>query len=225
MSRQRLRTSPLHDGPMTRPEKVLTLWEARLAVADPERIASMIGVPVCEWAGSCHEISLAVLRTGVLGRGRIARGWVPGVPHQHSWAVLGDDVYDPKATVVDPTIRPLLAGDNQLTRAVFLVDQAWTLSHEPHGLGRLLDFSRRHIVQEPIALTPATALSQEAQEFLGRLGPLDMRAWAGLAHGPMLNWPSREIIAAMMDTEALRALIPVDIRGMLTDRNPNGLYW
>jgi hypothetical protein len=29
----------------------------------------------------------------------------------------------------------------------------------------------------------------------------------------------------MMDTEALRALIPVDIRGMLTDRNPNGLYW
>jgi hypothetical protein len=29
----------------------------------------------------------------------------------------------------------------------------------------------------------------------------------------------------MDDTEALRALVPIDRLGMLTDRNPGGLYW
>lgn len=38
------------------------------------------------------------------------------------------------------------------------------------------------------------------------------------------NWPAAEIIAAIDDTKALSALVPIDILGMLTDRNPSGLY-
>jgi hypothetical protein len=40
----------------------------------------------------------------------------------------------------------------------------------------------------------------------------------------MEGWPSSEIIAAMDDTDELRALVPIDILGMVTDRNPGGLY-
>lgn len=57
------------------------------------------------------------------------------------------------------------------------------------------------------------------------LGPLDRRAWHLLAsQAPVLGWPAAEIIAAMDDTEELSAFVPIDRLGMLTDRNPGGLY-
>lgn len=39
-------------------------------------------------------------------------------------------------------------------------------------------------------------------------------------------WKGRadEIIGAMYDDERLSALVPIDIVGMITDRNPGGLY-
>lgn len=46
-----------------------------------------------------------------------------------------------------------------------------------------------------------------------------------LANGPMQGWPAPEIIEAMMDTDGLGALVPIDIRGMLTGRNPGEAYW
>jgi hypothetical protein len=76
-----------------------------------------------------------------------------------------------------------------------------------------------------IELTPANPLSTEAADFLDLLGPLDLRGWGEVAHLPVEGWPAGEIIAAMCDTPGLGALVPVDIQGMVTDRNPSGLYW
>jgi hypothetical protein len=214
---------------MSRPETVLTLEQAREAVADLDNIAGLIGIPVSRWPNNCHSISLRLLRTGRLGRGRIARGWAAAVRSQHSWIVLGDDVYDRNATIVDPTLRPLLASqagpEDASLRKPILVASAWALTNKPHGSGYLQDRLPRQLAGEPVALTPATPLSRSAQEFLDRIGPLDKRAWMALANGPMQGWHAPEVIEAMMDTCGLGLLVPLDIRGMLTDRNPRGLYW
>ncbi len=55
------------------------------------------------------------------------------------------------------------------------------------------------------------------------LGPLDRRGWATLAHAPVEGWPAGEILGAMCDS-GMEAVVPIDIIGMLTDRNPSGLY-
>jgi hypothetical protein len=54
---------------------------------------------------------------------------------------------------------------------------------------------------------------------------LDIRGWHVLAHSPVRGWPAAEIIGAMYDTPRLKMIPPIDIVGMLTDKNPNGLYW
>jgi hypothetical protein len=38
------------------------------------------------------------------------------------------------------------------------------------------------------------------------------------------GWPAAEIIGPMRDTRELRTTVPIDIAGMITDRNPGGLY-
>ena len=45
-----------------------------------------------------------------------------------------------------------------------------------------------------------------------------------LAHAPVEMWPAAEILAAIENTEELHGRVPIDIRGMLTDENPGGLY-
>jgi hypothetical protein len=40
----------------------------------------------------------------------------------------------------------------------------------------------------------------------------------------MIGFPAGEFLAAMDDTPATSALVPIDRLGMLTDRNPGGLY-
>jgi hypothetical protein len=185
-------------------------------------IADAIGIPFETWGGRCHEISLAVLRTGIFGRGRVARGTCGGVTSQHSWIVLGDDCYDPDATVVDSTLwscRPDIAGiwaGRNLTPGM----------HRPHGYGSCFAGGMpSHHGGPDIGLTPAARLSPAAREFLALLGPLDRRGWGEVAHMGVLDWPAREIITAMYETDALRVLIPVDVAGMITDKNPGNLYW
>lgn len=201
---------------------VITLEDAGLVAGYPERIAGAIGVPLEQWGSRCHEISLAVLRTGMFGRGRVARGTCPGVTSQHSWIVLGDDPYDPDATGVDPTLqfcrRPDVDGI-----AVF---QGGDLGHRPHGSGSCLAGNMpSYHGGLAIELTPAQPLSPDADRFLARLLPLDYRGWAEVAHMAVQDWPAAEIITAMCDTPGLGVLVPVDIRGMLTARNPSNLYW
>jgi hypothetical protein len=46
-----------------------------------------------------------------------------------------------------------------------------------------------------------------------------------VSHAPVLGWPAGEIIEAVCDTPGLgEVIVPVDRIGMLTDRNPDGLY-
>lgn len=56
------------------------------------------------------------------------------------------------------------------------------------------------------------------------VGPLDRPGWMRLASCPVGGWPAAEVLAAMDDTPALQTLVPIDRLGMLTDRNPGGLY-
>jgi hypothetical protein len=213
----------------TEPE-TLTLAKARIIASDPDRLAELIGAPYQDWTSRCHEISLKLLRTGEFGRGRIARGRAAGVASQHSWIVLGDDCYNPEAVVVDPTVRLWLqrAGidGGSPDRPLILVDYARNLSHRPHGGG--LIWEEAGPPPEPtgdvIELTPTTPLSREARDFLDSLGPLDIHGWMTVAHYPVQGWPAGEIFAAMDDTKPLSSLIPIDILGMATDRNPEGLY-
>lgn len=183
-------------------------------------LAEQIGIPFEKWAYRCHEISLKLLRTGFFGKGRIARGTARLVGSQHSWIVLSGDVYDPDAEIVDPT---LWVYDKNLPG----VWQGPNLfQHHPAGLGNIWQYGRPlRPSGEPVALTPAVPLSGMAQGFLDLLGPLDLHGWHDLANGPMQGFPAGEIIAAMDDTPALRALVPIDVLGMLTRRNPGGLYY
>ncbi len=192
---------------------------ALITAGHPAVIESLAGKgPVTGWENRCHEISLAVLRTGLFGRGRVARGFHSLVRGQHSWIVLGDDCYDPDATLVDPTIT---ACDGEIYVGLNGDD-----GHRPHGGGSCFDADMPSGHGGPvIALTPVTPLSPAAARFLCMLGPLDLRGWGEVAHMPVRDWPAAEIITAMLDTPGLGALIPVDIAGMVTDRNPGNLYW
>lgn len=191
-----------------------------LSVAALERA---LGLPSADWAHQCHSVSLGLVRSGLLdglpgGRPRVARGFAPGISSQHSWAVVGDP-YDPDALVVDPTAW------SYVDAPVLLVGTAGSLGYAPHGSGSLFDAPMPCSQGgEAVALEPAAPLSGRARSFLTMLGPLDAAGWAMLASCPVAGWPAAEIVAAMDDTPRLRALVPVDRLGMLTDRNPQGLY-
>lgn len=176
--------------------------------------------PLEKWSQQCHAASLMVINA--LGRGRVARGTCRGVGGQHSWVVLGDDCYAPDAKILDPT---LWSYDKSVTGI-------WTGfardgRHRPFGSGWIWDWGRpatAKIRRNVIALTPTEPLSGEAERFLKLLGPLDRTGWDVLAHAPVEGWPAGEILAAMDDTEAVTALVPIDTLGMVTNRNPGGLY-
>lgn len=189
-------------------------------IADPAIIADLIGVPYSLWGGNCHSVSLKVLRTGIFGDGRIARGTHPQVGGQHSWIVLGEDVYDPDSIVVDPTlahndpsVTGIWAGRNLLGHRPFGLGSIWSAGRPPPPTGGI------------ITLDSGVVLSAEARAFLAAIGPMDHYGWHVLAHSPVQGWPAGEILAAMDDTRGLAALVPVDALGMLTDRNPGRLYW
>ena len=212
----------------------LTLAQAQKAASDAEKLAELIGVPYERWSGKCHEVSFQLLSTGLFGPGRVARGWSPAVIGQHSWMVLGPDVYARYAVIVDPTITPYLRkhgtdGTNDPAGLPDIqVELASLLSHWAHGAGSIWEGPNKPTCHggEIIELTPSVPLSDDARLFLSEefLGPLDRRGWGQLANGPMEMWPAAEIIRAMHDTPELRMLVPVDILGMLTDLNPGKCY-
>lgn len=185
---------------------------------DVERI---IGAPFETTAHQCHAVSLKIVKSGLLPGARVARGVCQGVPGQHSWIVVGPDCYAPDAVIVDPT----------LWAHVDDVDGVWHGTaahgwHTPHGgRGDIWSYGRPADPTGPIvALTPKKRLSWDACLFLNILGPLDRQGWAVLASSPVAGWPAAEIVAAIADTPELAALVPIDRLGMLTDRNPDGLY-
>ena len=173
--------------------------------------------PLDQWKHNCHGASLALVKSAI--GGRVARGWCLGVMSQHSWVVLGD-CYDYKAVIIDPTLWSY----DPKVKGVWVGTLAHG-KHKPHGVGSIWAYGKpAPPVDAPIKLRPKKPLSGNAQFFLALVGPLDYRGWGTLANGPMEDWPAGEILAAMDDTPALSALVPVDKLGMLTDRNPGGLY-
>lgn len=173
-----------------------------------------------EWAHKCHEVSLKAVRSGLVGPSRVARGTCVHVRGQHSWVVLGDDCYNLDAALIDLTLWSYAPS----------FDVVWTGTyraglHTPHGQGNIFTAYRPPSPTDtPIELTPTVPFSGEAQAFLRLVGPLDYTGWHVLIHSPVGGWPSAEIIAAAADTDELKALVPIDILGMLTDRNPSDVY-
>lgn len=198
--------------------KTLTLAQAKAVAADAERLGKLIGIEPGKWANRCHEISLALLRTGEFGKGRIARGFAQGIAGQHSWIVLGDDVYDDDAVIVDPTILP--TSKNEMA---VVVAKARDLSNLPKGKGSIWDYGQpwQHS-NETIEL--AVPLSGEARAFMSMIGPLDLLGWMQLANAPVQGWPAKEILTAIKATPRLEHAVPIDHLGHVTDLNPGGLY-
>lgn len=176
--------------------------------------------PLEQWAQQCHSASRKLMNSGRFGECRVARGTCRGVGGQHSWLILGNDCYDENATIIDGT---LWSYDKS-------VDGTWIGSmkdgrHRPHGSGRIWDWGRPEncAPKDAMYLSHREPWSDEAQLFLNMLGPLDRRGWIMLAHAPVEGWPAGEIIDAMCES-GLEAYVPIDIVGMVTDRNPGGLY-
>lgn len=208
--------------------RILPRDEAALVleqISIPE-LEDTLGLPLDRWRQACHEISLRLVRSGLITertghRARVARGKAPRVGSQHSWVVLGANCYDPGTLVVD-----LTRWSYDPHQPVVLVGTAHDLGVIPHGHASILTYGRpSHQGGPTIELEPKTRLDPHSQAFLDMLGPLDIRGWTQLACAPVLDWPSPQIISAMYETEALRALVPIDVVGMLTEHNPEGLYF
>lgn len=190
---------------------------------DVARLMASIDFPLDRVAHNCHAVSHAIVKAGLFERARVARGYAVGVTGQHSWVVADygvDGVYDSGAMIIDAT---LWSYDENVTRV-------WQGTyrdnvHRPHGWGSAFEaaYPHSHGGRE-IRLTVNFPMSQEARNFLGELGPLDYAGWQMVANLPVFGWPAAEVIRAMCETKAVSVLVPVDIEGHLTDRNPGGLY-
>jgi hypothetical protein len=189
-----------------------------ITVADVERAW---GKPFETTARQCHAVSFAIVQARVIPGARVARGSHPGVGVNHSWVTVGDP-YLLGAPIVDAT---LWSYDHAVT-GVWTGRATNRAGHVPlGGFGSIWTYGKPcHTGGDTVDLTPSAPLSRATQRFLDMLGPLDRTGWSRLAHAPVLGWPAAEIIEAMYDTPALRALVEIDRVGMLTDRNPGGLY-
>lgn len=174
------------------------------------------------WHHDCHAASVRLVRARVLPNARVARGACIGVGGQHSWVVVGHP-YEPEL-IIDPT---LWSYDPEVEGIEYAGRKAQMKRWQPKGRGVIWQYGcPQSGGGEEIVLA---GLSAQAETFLEMCrdtseGPLDRQFWGGLFNGPMVGWPAAEILAAADDDPRLAALIPIDVLGMLTDRNPEGLY-
>ena len=195
----------------------LRSWAEALTL---EGVAMAIDRQLEQFAGACHVMSLALVKSDLAPPvARVARGFCAGVRSQHSWVALGDP-FDRDTIIVDPTLWTYRED----------VDGLWVGTirdglHKPHGYGSIYSYGRPcHAGGEVIDLDTA-GLSDDAREFLEMLGPLDRTGWSHLlSHAPVGGWPAAEIVDRACDNPELRPIIPIDRIGMLTDRNPGGVY-
>ncbi|WNN95164.1 hypothetical protein SEA_MAGRITTE_213 [Microbacterium phage Magritte] len=211
--------------------------------ADVAELAQKVsGHDGSSWAFNCHVASIAIVNSGLYPGSRVARGAAQGVGGQHSWVVLpgistppGElvDPYDPNARVLDPT---LWSYDERVQR---VLEGPNLLRHWPKGLGMLnideLPYYDGSQADRDIVMPREVAdkLSYKARDFLLKLGAVSYGSrevrmppvnWMHLGNAPVQGWPAAEIIEAMYHTPGLAAFVPVDIAGMLTTLNPEGLY-
>lgn len=175
--------------------------------------------PLERWYHRCHEASLELVCSGIADR--VARGICPVVGGQHSWAVIGVNCYREGSRWIDPTLWSY----TESNPCILVGELGDEHGHRPHGHGSIWEWGRPIAGDgNQITLRPKIALSQKAISFLRLIGPLDITGWLALAKAPIGGWPAAEIFAAMDDTEKLSALVPIDILGMTTNRNPGSMY-
>jgi hypothetical protein len=178
-----------------------------------------------DFAQQCHSVSLGLVRSGLLGEGgpslRVARGACFGVGGQHSWVVMGHP-YDDRAIIVDLTLWSYSPHQPRIW-----LGSIQSGLHKPKGYGMIYDGPRPQPRGGDIIEVDTAGMSLEAQHFLKVIGPLDYRGWGALwSHSGMLGWPAQEILEAFLDQNPkMEALVPIDIVGMVTDRNPQEIYW
>lgn len=186
---------------------------------DVATIERAISLRFEDWAHSCHRVSIAIIKSGVLPvPGRVARGWAKEVTSQHSWIALGDP-YNPSTPLLDPTLwsyRPGVEGVWQGTLQAGI--------HSPHGNASVWDTGQPIYQGGPGIRLDRSDLSVAAIAFLDLIEPLDYRGWCALMNGGMLEWPASEIVSRAYGDHRIMSAIPIDIVGMLTDHNPGGLY-
>lgn len=177
--------------------------------------------PLGKWSRQCHAASAHIVNAEIFTEARVARGFCSGVPGQHSWVVIGGDCYDHRAAIIDPTLWSY--DDNVVGVWVGSINDG---RHRPHGTGSIFDWGRPPSASaKPVKLEPLEPFSDSANLFLDILGPIDEEGWRMLCNAPAEGWPAGEIFTAICDTFSWgTAVIPIDIVGMVTDRNPGGLY-
>lgn len=186
-----------------------------------EEVEDIVGSPAASWENRCHEISLKIVKSDLFPYARVARGTAVGIGSQHSWVVLNKNVYNRYALILDPTYYVNIGHDPLLW---------WGTTddgiHYPKGHESIWDVGLplSPVFENTSYRFSRDGLSAAAISFLHMIEPLDIQGWAKLANGPMVGWPSEEIIARMYEDDLLRPLIPIDIVGMVTDINPKGLY-
>lgn len=189
-----------------------------------ELVAAVLEVlePLAEWSHQCHAASVRIVKAGIFEQARVARGVCPGLGSQHSWVVLGDDCYARDVVLVDPTLWSY----DPTVEGIWIGDPA-DRGHTPHGAASIWAWGKPPAAtDEPVELTePEGGWSDDAKLFLELLGPLDVKGWRTLCQAPVEKWPAGEVFGAICDTfDWGEAVIPIDILGMVTDRNPGGLY-
>jgi hypothetical protein len=204
---------------------------------DAEQIADAIEIPVDRWLNRCHEVSLAAVRSGLLGEPgpscRVVRGFTSGygIFGQHSWIALGRP-FDPDTTIVDltaqawhrvedvvvSTVGMAYAGGNRDARMHvahgYLPGSIWEFGRPDPGDGAFLELDRTGL------------LSYEADSFLDTLGPMCASSWIALVTYPHGGWPAHEVCEMIVEqVPRAKVMLPIDVVAHTTDRNPEGLYW
>ena len=192
-----------------------------MTLSTNEEIVAALG-GLDKWAKQCHSASLAIVNAGLdLPGARVARGSCRGIQAQHSWVTLGSP-YEPDVEIVDPTFWSYQEDFSpQVIRgsAAGFGDAYW-----PHGKGNIWEYGCPTVGEGEIIVPDG--LSEEAIVFLDIISGrgLDRQAWALLLTSPVQGWPSKNIVECACSDPRLSPLIPIDIVGMVTDLNPDGLY-
>lgn len=176
-----------------------------------DEVAEAIGKTPDDFHGACHSISLALVRTGILGpEARVARGYAKGVNSQHSWVSQGNPYYL-NTQIIDPTLWTYRDDVDDIWYGTRLDD-----IHMPHGGGMIWHAGRPAHQGGPDMPLGRSGLSEEARSFLNLIEPLDRAGWVRLIHLPLEGWPSAEIIGAILDQwPDMEVNVPVDVIGNL----------
>lgn len=196
--------------------------KTKFVIPSQEEMVQVLG-GLDRWSHQCHAASIHLVKSDLFpeGSARVARGFADGVFGQHSWVVIGRDCYDDKAKIVDPTLWSY----NPEVKGIYVGNQQ-THEHVPHGgVGSIWTWGKPEPSTTDYIPINREGLSASVCLFLDLLEPLDRRGWMQLlSYCPVDGWPAKDIYEAVDRTPGIAGIIPIDRVGMVTDKNPHGLY-